>query len=134
MPEPAGPPADHAIDRSSLGAQNARLAERSFQKIVLQCQLPDLGMQSLQVDSRFTTSGSVIEHTGSALQKLRFPLRDLIRMNVEALRKVRQCHLALQRPNATLALKPAVWFRRVRLPMIAPDPRPSWPSSGRNST
>src|SRR5450755_4415204 len=87
MPEPAGPPADHAIDRSSLGAQNARLAERSFQKIVLQCQLPDLGMQSLQVDSRFTTSGSVIEHTGSALQKLRFPLRDLIRMNVKSLRK-----------------------------------------------
>jgi hypothetical protein len=28
----------------------------------------------------------------------------------------------------------AVWFRRLRLPMIAPDPRPSWPSSGRNST
>src|SRR5271156_2423405 len=105
MPEPAGPPADHAIDRSSLCAQNARLAERSFQKIVLQCQLPDLGMQSLQVDSRFTTSGSAIEHTGGALQKLRFPLRDLTRMNVKSLRKVRQRHLALQRRQRQFRLK-----------------------------
>ena len=35
--------------------------------------------------------------------------------------------------TATLALKAAVWFRHVRLPIMSPDPRPSWPSSGRNS-
>src|ERR1044072_7563218 len=97
MPEAAGPASDRASNLSSLCAPNARLAERTFQKIVLQCQLPDLGMQSLQVDHRFTASGSAIEHTGGALQKLRFPLRNLVRMNVEALRKVRQRHLALQR-------------------------------------
>ena len=47
-------------------------------------------MQSLQVDHRFTTAGAAIEHRSGTVQKLRFPLRDLIRMNVEALRKVRK--------------------------------------------
>ena len=32
-----------------------------------------------------------------------------------------------------LALKAAVWFRPVRLPIMSPDPQPSWPSAGRNS-
>ena len=35
---------------------------------------------------------------------------------------------------ATFALKAGVWFRRVRLVMLAPDPRRSSPSSGRKST
>jgi hypothetical protein len=40
-------------------------------------------MQSLQVDRRFTTLGAAIEHRGGTFQKLRLPLRDLIRMNVD---------------------------------------------------
>jgi hypothetical protein len=36
--------------------------------------------------------------------------------------------------NATFALKAGVWFRRVRLVMLSPDPRRSSPPSGRKST
>src|ERR1700709_2009532 len=36
--------------------------------------------------------------------------------------------------RATFALQAGRWFRRCRLLIIAPDPQPSWPPSGRNST
>src|SRR4051794_4898958 len=36
--------------------------------------------------------------------------------------------------RATFALNAGRWFRRCRLLIVAPDPRPSWPPSGRNST
>src|ERR1700709_2114141 len=36
--------------------------------------------------------------------------------------------------RATFALKAGRWFRRCRLLIIAPDPQPSWPPSGRDST
>jgi len=44
---PAGRWGDHGRHRSSLCAQQAGLAERSGQKIVLQRQLADLGVQPL---------------------------------------------------------------------------------------
>jgi hypothetical protein len=40
----------------------------------------------------------------------------------------------LRAANATFALKAGVWFRRVRLVMLSPDPRRSSQSSGRKST
>jgi hypothetical protein len=33
--------------------------------------------------------------------------------------------------EGTFALKAGAWFRRVRLLIISPDPRPPWPPSGR---
>jgi hypothetical protein len=36
--------------------------------------------------------------------------------------------------NATFALKPGAWFRRVRLVIVSPDPRRSSPHSGRKAT
>src|SRR3954454_3007805 len=36
--------------------------------------------------------------------------------------------------RATFALKAGRWFRWGRLLIVAPDPQPSWPPSGRNST
>src|SRR5215207_5485241 len=36
--------------------------------------------------------------------------------------------------RATFALKAGVWFRRGRLLIVSPAPRPSWPPSGRNYT
>ena len=33
-----------------------------------------------------------------------------------------------------VTLKAGLWFRRTRFVIVAPDPQPSWPLSGKNST
>jgi len=68
-------------------AQQAGLAERSFQKIVLQRQRSDLGMQRLHVDGwlRRAIATARTKHIGSPFLKLRLPRRDLVRMHVEIL-------------------------------------------------
>jgi len=51
------------------------------------------------------------------------------------LRKLSQRSIALDRRIATFALKPGVWFRRVRLVIVSPDSqRTACLLSGRNST
>ena len=56
-----------------------RLAERAGQKIVLQRQFPDLGMQGLHVDHRFRLGlRPITEHPGRTLKKLIAPLLDLV--------------------------------------------------------
>ena len=64
---------------TSICAQHARLAERAFQKIILQRQLSDLRMERLQIHRRCggTGLGFRPEYPGSPSQKLRLPLRDL---------------------------------------------------------
>jgi hypothetical protein len=56
-----------------LCAQQTCFAERSFQKIVLQRQLSDLGMQRLHVDGRLRRSVAATrtENIGSPTLKLR---------------------------------------------------------------
>ena len=59
--------------------QQTRLAERAGQKIVLQRQLPDLGMQGLHVDHRFRLGlRPITEHPGRTLKKLITPQLDLV--------------------------------------------------------
>ena len=74
-----------------------RFAERTFQKIILQRQLSDLGMKRLQIHRHSLAARRTgAEHPRSALQQLHFPGRDLVRMNVKKLRQLGQRLLALE--------------------------------------
>ena len=65
--------------------QQARFAERAGQKIVLQRQLSDLGMQRLHVDQRRQISlRDIAKHTCRAFKQLVTPLLDLVRLSVFA--------------------------------------------------
>ena len=56
-------------------------------------------------------------------------------MDVELLRQLGQCSIALDGGKRHLALKPGVWFRRGRLLIVSPDSMgTACPLSGRNST
>jgi hypothetical protein len=74
--------------RSSLCAQQTGFAEGSFQKIVLQRRLSDLGMQRLHVDSwlRGSLAAGGTEHIGCPFLELCLPRCDLIGVDVELLR------------------------------------------------
>ena len=72
------------------------LLKRAFQKIVLQRQRSDLDMQELQIQlgsGRRALFPAKYAHR--AIDKLTPPLRYLIGVNVELLRKLSQCSIAL---------------------------------------
>ena len=72
------------------------LLKRAFQKIVLQRQRSDLDMQELQIQlgsGRRALFPAKYAHR--AIDKLTSPLRYLIGVNVELLRKLSQCSIAL---------------------------------------
>ena len=52
--------------------------------------LPDLGVQRLQIRPRFAFLTGGGKHLGRTLQQLGLPLRDLVRVNIEALGQLRQ--------------------------------------------
>src|SRR3974390_1436195 len=54
----------------------------------------NLRMQRFEIDARLGVTLAT-KHPGSPFQKLRFPLRDLIGMDVKLLRQLGQCQLAL---------------------------------------
>jgi hypothetical protein len=66
------------------------LAWRSGQKIVLQRQLSDLGMQHRQIHRRSLTVAATLraKQPGCPVEKLCLPLRDLIGINVELLNQL----------------------------------------------
>ena len=75
--------------RSSLCAQHAGLGERAFQKIILQRQFADLGVERFQIDGGLSRVALLLaEHAGRAFEKLALPRRDLVRMNIELLRQI----------------------------------------------
>jgi hypothetical protein len=92
--------------RSSPCAQQAGFAERSFQKIVLQRQLPDLRVQRLHVDGRLRRSVATArtENIGSPALELRLPGCDLIGVDVELLGKLSQRSIALDGAKRDLRL------------------------------
>ena len=63
------------------------LAERTGQKIVLQRQLSDLGMEHRQIHRRHLAVAATLraKQPGCPVEKLRLPLGDLVGMNVELL-------------------------------------------------
>ena len=75
-------------DRSSLCAQHAGLDERAFQKIILQRQLADLGVQCIQVDRRLHGRLLTAEHVGRSREPLVLPVGDLVGMHVMLLRQL----------------------------------------------
>jgi hypothetical protein len=74
-------------ERSIIALRSANLAERTGQKIVLQRQLSDLGMEHRQVRRRSGTLATRLgaEYPSRPVEKLRLPLGDLVGMNVELL-------------------------------------------------
>ena len=76
------------LGRSSLCAQQAGFAERTGQKIILQGQLPDLGVKYLHLDRRrsvgWSTAGA--KYPRSSVNQLPLPCRDLVRMHIIVLR------------------------------------------------
>ena len=73
-------------------------------KIILQRQLPDLGLHGLDV--RVSQPGwRVAKNLRGFFLKLRFPIGDLIRMYVKALRQLRQCLLASDGSDRYLSLE-----------------------------
>ena len=83
--------------------QQTRLAERAGQKIVLQRQFSDLGMQSLHVDYRFRFGfRGFAEYTGRPLKQLIAPLFDLVRLSVFASKHLPVTD-GLQNPAPTLS-------------------------------
>ena len=89
-----------AIVRFSSRRQS-RLAERAFQKIIGQGQLPDFCMESLDVHRGFGAFGRGLafgsESAGGPFKKLRLPRCDLIGVDIELLRQLGQRLLALDR-------------------------------------
>lgn len=69
--------------RRNCARQKTGFAERSGQKIVLQRQLPDLGVKLFDIDRwRRSRLALAAENLGSPFKKLRAPGRDLIGMHV----------------------------------------------------
>ena len=104
-----------------------RFAERAFQKIVLQRQLSDLGVQNFQIDRRGRRlAPAMIENARCAFQQLALPLPDLVDAHVELLHQIGERLLALESGHShpriksedrLFALNPGVLFRRVRFVM-----------------
>src|SRR5262249_41003659 len=78
---------ERAWDRSSLCARIVDTTERDGQKIILHGELPNLRLQVLDAGAflGILLIAGVSEHLGDLIEKLRFPLRDLLRVHIEAL-------------------------------------------------
>jgi hypothetical protein len=74
----------------ALRFTHARLDERAFQKIILQRELANLGVQRLEIDWRLPLRRRLAEDRGGALQELVLPVGDLVGVDVELLGKLRQ--------------------------------------------
>ena len=120
---------DNLRERSiiALRVTHARFAERAFQKIVLQCQLSDLGMKPFQIHrSGFSARAARAKDAGRPVEQLCLPGGDLIGMHIEKLRQFGQrlvafdgghSHPRIKSEDRLFALNPGVLFRRVRFVM-----------------
>ena len=114
-PSPDGQSRGRGCGRSSLCAQQSRFCERAFQKIILQRQLADLGVKRFQIDGGFFRLCLLLsENARRALQQLTPPRGDLVGVHIELLRQFGKSLLALDRANATVALKAGECVRRLR--------------------
>jgi len=103
-------------------ALSMRPCKRAFQKIILQRQLSNLRMERFQIHSwSMERPWPRTQILRQPLQKLCFPLRDLVDVHVELLRQLDQRLLALRAANATFALNAGLWFRRTRFVIVSPD-------------
>jgi len=113
--------------------QKTGFAERSGQKIVLQRQLPDFGVEFLHVDWRRRVRLALAKKPGSSFEKLIPSGLDDIRMDIELCRQFGSVFSPFTAASATFALNAGLWFRRGRLVMVSPVPG-IMPISGRIST
>ena len=70
-------------------SQHAGLGERAGQKIILQGELADLGVQLLQVHRRWRCRFGA-EHAGRALEQLVLPINNLVGMHIVQLGQLGQ--------------------------------------------
>src|SRR5205814_5002962 len=94
---PGVPATVRASNRSSFCARIADATERAGQKIILQCQLPDLGMQRLEIRTGFPFLGCRRKYLSRAFQQLGTPLPDLVRVDLELLGQLDHGLVALDR-------------------------------------
>lgn len=104
---PAQQIAQHPAAGERMLQVQSRLGERAFEKIVLQRQLPDLGVQRHEVHRGLgrCASRAAVEHISGALQQLAARLGDLVPMHVVLLRDLSDCLLAIDRLDRHLCLK-----------------------------
>ncbi len=98
---------------SSLFAQQFRLGERAFQKIVLQREMTDLGVQRGHVH-RLDLGKPATKHVGSALEQLRLPFGDLVKVQFKLLAQIGHGLVLAQSARNTRVLNAGVRVRRVR--------------------
>ena len=98
-------PASRGRPRSSLCARIADATERAGQKIILQRQLTDLGMQRLQIRFTLALLRNAGKYVRGPFQQLAVPLRDLIRMHIQLLRQRRKGLITLEGGNRHLRLE-----------------------------
>src|SRR5450830_120847 len=116
-------------------AHGADTWRRRFLGIILQRQLSELRVQRLQINGDFwpnTRRGP--EHPGSPFKQLRFPLCDLIGMDVELLRQFCQRLIALDGGQSHLRLEYRCVVPARSSAHCLSCSRSSSPLSGRNST
>jgi hypothetical protein len=72
---------------------------------IFQGQLPDFGVQRLEVGTGVPLLGGGGEHLGGSLQQLQPPLSDLVRVNPELLRQLDQSPVTLDRCDGHLGFE-----------------------------
>jgi hypothetical protein len=75
----------------------------ALSKTFLQCQLPDLGVQRLQIRRRRLIR-RVAEDLGRAFHQFTLPVSDLVWKHIEVLRKFRQRFVSLEGRKCHLRL------------------------------
>ncbi|MCW2283726.1 hypothetical protein M2320_001500 [Rhodoblastus acidophilus] len=106
-------------------AQQARLAERAAQKIILQSQFTDLGVQRLQIDRRFGRSRPVLtEHAGGALQHWLLHVVIWLGCTSNCCANSASVLSPSMAAKATFALNAGECVRRLLFVIFSPDLRP----------
>lgn len=107
---------------SNIALRSHRRCDRARRtKIIFQRQLPDLGVQSLEVRAVLPLLRGGREHLCRQLQQLGLPLCDVVRLDIEPFGQLYQRVVTLlTAASATLALNAAEWLRRGRLMLSAP--------------
>src|SRR4029077_11678150 len=120
----AAPSAVGGFGRSSLCAQQSRFDERSFYTIILQRQLPDLGVEDLEIWRVRRGLCRTAKHIDGPRQQMLLPFRDLGGMHAKLCRQLRQRLIAFDRGEGHLSLEGRPVIASRSLHRLAPLVRP----------
>jgi translation initiation factor IF-2 len=106
--KPGDPVEIVGFDKPPPAGELGRVVENERQaRHLAQRQLPDLGLHLLRAGTLFrpTLLGRRHEHADRSVEQLGLPLRDLVGVNVELLRQLSQCSIALDGSKRHLRLE-----------------------------